>query len=84
MSQGGDDADETRPKMRWVRATALGFGIFVYFAVLTVWLPSAILKLDGIVSAEPFVQDLVVTSAWALALGSLIVGLRKAQRRGLI
>jgi hypothetical protein len=78
------DDTEDRPQLGWVRATAFGFGIFAYFMILTVLVPSALLKLDGIVSADPIVQDLVVTSVWALALASLIVGLRKAQRRGLI
>ncbi len=78
------DDTEDRPKLGWLRATVIGFGVFAYFTILTVWLPSAILKLDGMLTAEPFVQELVVTGVWALALGSLIVGLRKAQRRGLI
>ena len=68
----------TRPK-----AWLIGFGIFSYFSIATVWLPSELLK-GTLGSKSPFLQDLVTVSVWGFFLLLGFWGLRTAQRRGLI
>jgi len=70
--------------MTWTRAGLIGFGVFVYFSVLTVWLPSAVLRLNAVASSASWVQDIVVTVTWSVALAAGLIGLRQAQRRGWI
>lgn len=60
----------------WLRA-----GIIVlYFAVATVWLPSAIIEFGPVSTAPRIVQDLLGSGVWVLALAAGVVGLRYAQK----
>jgi len=65
------------------KAWLIGFGIFLYFGVTTVWLPSKLIT-GPLASASRVVQDLLTLSVWGLFLVAGIIGLRIAQRRGLI
>jgi len=78
------NAMEPTQSITWTRAVLIGFGVFAYFAVLTVWLPSAVLRLNAIASSASWVQDIVVTGLWSVALAAGLIGLRQAQRRGWI
>lgn len=68
--------------MTWANALVRGLGIFLYFAVATVWIPNLVLKL--LADSSNLIQDLSVTLVWAVALGFGMWALRYAQRRGLI
>ena len=65
-------------------AYAKAIGVVAYFFVATVWLPNLILGIGAIETASTFVRDGLTSLVWAVALGGGIVGLRVAQRRGLI
>ncbi len=65
------------------KAWLIGFGVFLYFAVTTTWLPSRILT-GPLASASRPVQDLVTILIWGFFLVLGMWGLRTAQRRGLI
>ena len=65
----------------WTRAWTIAAAIFVYFVVFTLWLPSWLLKLDAIASANPLVRDAIGTGSWVLGLVAGIAGLRIAQSR---
>ncbi len=68
----------------WPKAYLIGLGIFAYFVLLTVWLPSRVLRLSAVASSSQWLQDAAVTTIWGAALGAGIVGLRSAQKRGWI
>ncbi len=56
-------------------------GIVLYFAVSTVWLPSALLRSSLLAGAERNVADLVALAVWGAGLGFGMWGLRRAQDR---
>jgi len=68
----------------WPRAFVVGLAVFGYFVVLTVWLPSRVLRLGAVQSSDGWVKDLAVTASWSAALMIGLVGLRLAQRGGWI
>jgi len=68
--------------MTWINASLRGVAIVVYFVFTLVWLPD--FALDLVKSASWFIQDTVVVGVWAVGLGAGLLGLRMAQRRGLI
>lgn len=70
--------------MSWRRAFGVGLAVFGYFAVLTVWLPSRVLRLGVVESWDPWARDLAVTGSWAAALAFGLVALRRSQRAGWI
>lgn len=70
--------------MRWLMAGVKALVIVLYFVVFSIWLPSRLLRVDAVASAESAFQDLVATGAWLIAVTVGVVGLRAAQRRGLI
>ena len=72
-----------RKRMTSSKAWAIGFGIFLYFAVTTMWLPSALLT-GPLASASRPIQDLVTVAIWGFFLSLGMWGLRNAQRRGFI
>ncbi len=69
--------------MSSLKAWLIGFGIFLYFAIATTWLPSKLI-LGPLATSGRFVQDLVTLAVWGFFLIVGMVGLRIAQRRGLI
>jgi hypothetical protein len=72
------------PPMSWPRAILIGLGVFVYFSVTTLWLPSKLVQLSSVASASQWVQNVTVTGSWFVALAIGFVGLRQAQARGWI
>jgi len=60
------------------------FGIVLYFAVATVWLPSALLRSSLLTGVGRNVSDLVTLAVWGIGLGVGMWGLRLAQKRGWI
>ena len=68
----------------WMRAGVVGLAIVAYFAAATVWLPDWLLGTQPVVEASELTQDVVATSAWLVAIGLGLWGLRVAQRRGWI
>ncbi|MFV1989314.1 MAG: hypothetical protein ACC652_01075 [Acidimicrobiales bacterium] len=78
------NASHSAPTLGWLRATATGLGIAAYFVIFTIWIPSKVAKSGTVVSWDQLVQDIVVSGVWFVPLALLIVGLRKAQGRGLI
>lgn len=69
--------------MSALKAWPIGFGIFLYFAITTAWLPSKLI-LGPLATSSRFVQDLLTLAVWGFFLVAGMVGLRIAQRRGLI
>ena len=65
--------------MVWLKSV----GIFLYFAVGTMWLPSKLLTGPFRTSSQ-VVQDVVAVGTWGFVLLLGMWGLRYAQRRGLI
>lgn len=57
------------------------FGIVFYFAVATVWLPSALLRSQLLIGVDRDVSDLVASVVWGTGLGIGMWGLRLAQKR---
>lgn len=66
------------------RAMLSAVGIVLYFAVSTVWLPSALLRSQLLIGLERSVSDLVALAVWGVGLGIGMWGLRRAQKRGWI
>ena len=60
----------------WIRAGV----IFAYFALATVWLPSAIIEFGPVARAPRIVQDLLGSGTWVVALAAGVIGLRYAQK----
>ena len=60
----------------WMRAAV----IVAYFAIATVWLPSAIIEFGPVSTAPRLVQDLLSSGVWFVALAAGVVGLRYAQK----
>jgi len=69
--------------MSTIKAWLIGFGIFVYFVITTTWLPSKLI-LGPLATSGRFAQDLLTLAVWGFFLVAGLVGLRLAQRRGLI
>lgn len=70
--------------MTWLSASLRATLIVLYFMVTTVWLPDLLLQTSFIAEASDSVRDIVVLVAWGTGLVCGLVGLRVAQRRGLI
>jgi hypothetical protein len=64
-----------------LRGMLSAVAIFLYFAVATVWLPSAILRSSLLSGASRNVADAVALAAWIVGLGAGMWGLRRAQDR---
>ena len=69
------------PGMSRSRAFAWGIGIFLYFAVMSVWLVSYAIE-DLFADFDDAVADVLALGLWAGVMGGGIWGLRKAQERG--
>ena len=66
----------------WLAAYLRALIVFGYFVIATVWVPDrAIQMVDG---SSRFIQDVVVSAVWLVALAAGLYGLRRAQSRGLI
>ncbi len=65
--------------MVWLKSA----GIFLYFAIATVWVPSRLLTGPLRLNSQ-VVQDIVAVGTWGFALVLGMWGLRYLQRRGLI
>jgi len=70
--------------MRWASAALRALLIIAYFAVLTVWLPSSILKLQAVAGSPQLVTDLIALTVWGVFVGLGLWGLHETQRRGWI
>ena len=70
--------------MTWTRAYGLGIGITLYFVIATIWLPSFVLKLGFVAGAPAILRDTIGAGVWFVFLAVGLLGLRLAQRRGLI
>ncbi len=71
-------------RAEWSTAWLKGLLIFGYFAISTVWWPSWLAKFDPIASLDRVLLDALVIVAWGVPLAAGIIGLRLAQRRGLL
>jgi len=78
------DVKATKTPITWTRAYALGIGIALYFMVATVWLPSFVLRLPIVASADSMLRDLIGSGVWVVFLVAGLVVLRLAQRARLI
>lgn len=58
--------------------------IVAYFAVTTVWLPSALLRSPLLSGATRVVADTATVLIWGLFFGTGVIGLRRAQEGGWI
>lgn len=72
---------EKRASIRHGKALLWAVGIVLYFAVVTVWLPSALLRSSLLAGAERNLADLVVLAIWGTGLGFGLWGLRRLQDR---
>ena len=70
--------------MNWTRGWGIGFAIFAYVLIATVWLPDFVLSLGPIASGSALVRDVVVLAVWGGALGAGMWVLRRAQERGML
>jgi hypothetical protein len=69
-------------RLTWAGAYARAIPIVAVFFVLVAWLPSFVL---GRIDTTPrFVQELVGSGVWFVALAGILVGLRYAQKTGRI
>jgi hypothetical protein len=68
----------------WSSALVRGLAVFLYFAVFTVWLPDFVLGQGFVAEGSALLRDVVVTVVWGGALAVGMIGLRLAQRRGLV
>ncbi len=73
-----------RASIGHVRAMLSAFGIVLYFAVATVWLPSALLRSQLLIGVDRGVSDLITLVVWGTGVGIGMWGLRLAQKRGWI
>jgi hypothetical protein len=78
------DAMSLRASISQGRAMLSAVGIVAYFAVTTVWLPSALLRSSLLTGASTNVSDVVAVGIWGIGFGFGIWGLRRAQDRGWI
>ena len=78
------DVNAAGTSITWTRAYVLGIGIALYFMVATVWLPSFVLRLPIVASADSMMRDLIGSGVWIVFLLAGLVGLRLAQRARLI
>lgn len=69
--------------MTWLKGLLVGFGIFAYFSITTVWLPSMLI-LGPLRTSGRNVQDLVTLAIWGFFLILGMWALRTAQRRDMI
>jgi len=74
----------SRANDTWTRAYILGVVIALYFIVATIWLPSFVLKLSVVASAPAIIRDLIGAGVWSVFVAAGLIGLRMAQRAGLI
>lgn len=70
--------------MSWGTAGLRALLIVVYFFLITVWLPSFVLRIGTVTRASSTIQGLLGAGIWAVGLGAGIWLLRFAQRRGAI
>ncbi len=77
-------AAEPKLDIGWPQAGLVGLGVFGYFVILTVWLPSRLLRIGAVASSQQWIQDVTVVGSWAVALSAGLVALRVAQERGRI
>lgn len=73
----------TDPKVdvSWVGAGIRSLLVLLYFAVATVWLPSAVLRVEPVAAASRFWADLIALLAWGVPFGFGLWGLRTLQKR---
>lgn len=69
--------------MSTVRAWLIGFGIFFYFGITTVWLPNKLI-VGPLAASGEFVQGVAIVSVWGFFLVLGMWSLRTAQRKGII
>ncbi len=74
----------SREKISYPRAALSGVVIFLYFAIFTAWLPSAMLRSSVLSSAPRNVADGIILVVWGGFFGIGLVALRWAQDRELI
>ncbi len=67
--------------MSLLKSWLIGLGIFSFFAIATVWLPSKLL-LGPLRMSSRFVQDVVTLAVWGFFLMLGMWLLRRAQSRG--
>jgi hypothetical protein len=75
-----EDPTTETPTMTWVRAYLIGLLIAAYFIGATVWLPSYVLRMDMVASAEPLLRDLIGSGVWFVATAGGLGALWWAQR----
>ncbi len=64
----------------WTSAWLKSAVIVVFFAVATMWLPSAVIAFRPVSTAPRIVQDLLASGIWFVALAVGLYGLWWAQR----
>ncbi len=69
--------------MSTIKAWLIGFGVFAYFTITTLWLPSKLL-VGPLGTANRFVQDAAAVTVWGFFLVAGMWALHSAQRRGKI
>jgi len=70
--------------MGWGTAGLRALLIVAYFFLITVWLPSFVLRIGTVTRASSTTQGLLGTGIWAIGFGAGIWLLRTAQTRGAI
>ncbi len=70
--------------MSWASAAARALLIVAYFAVASVWLPSAVLRVGAVTRAGETLQGLLGSGVWLAAMAAGMWMLRTAQRKGRI
>ncbi len=73
-----------RESISQLRALLSSVGIVAYFAVATVWVPSALLRSPLLTGVDRNLADLIALGIWGLGLGFGVWALRRAQDRKLI
>ena len=79
-----DQISEKRDRISQGRAALSGIAIFLYFAIFTAYVPSALAKSAFLATASRNIADGIIIVVWGGFFTLGIVALRWAQDRGLI
>jgi hypothetical protein len=77
-------ATNDRRSTAWIDAWLKALVIFAYVLLLTVFLPSFVLKHEQVTTRDPLAQDLIGTGVWGIGFVAVLGTLFWAQRRGRI
>ncbi|GEM_PF-4116307 len=84
MTDAAPSGSGSEPRLARLPAPLKAAAILVYFGVAAAWLPSKVLQTTTMSEASSWVADTVGVVIWLVAVAVGFVGLRVAQRRGIV